>query len=83
MMIKTADGEKSVASKGLAGAALGLAIPGTVALVNQLSNGGGLLGGLFGGLGNAGAVAAGATAVGDSRVISALEAHIAKLEAER
>ena len=47
MMIKTADGEKSVASKGLAGAALGLAIPGTVALVNQLSNGGGLLGGLF------------------------------------
>ena len=36
------------ASVGLAGSALGLAIPGTVALVNQLSNGGGFLGGLFG-----------------------------------
>lgn len=50
MMIKTQDGEKSVASTGLAGAALGLAIPGTVALVNQLSgNNGGLFGGLFNG----------------------------------
>lgn len=50
MMIKTQDGEKSVASTGLAGAALGLAIPGTVALVNQLSGGnGGLFGGLFNG----------------------------------
>lgn len=37
------------ASVGLAGSALGLAIPGTVALVNQLSNGNGFLGGLFGG----------------------------------
>lgn len=38
------------ASKPLAGTALGLAIPGTVALVNQLAGGnGGLLGGLFGG----------------------------------
>lgn len=37
------------ASVGLAGTALGLAIPGTVALVNQLSNGSGFLGGLFGG----------------------------------
>ena len=36
------------ASKALGGTALGLAIPGTVALVNQLGNGG-LLGGLFGG----------------------------------
>lgn len=49
MMIKTQDGEKSVASTGLAGAALGLAIPGTVALVNQLSGGNGLFGGLFNG----------------------------------
>lgn len=49
MMIKTQDGEKSVASTGLAGAALGLAIPGTVALVNQLSGNGGLFGGLFNG----------------------------------
>lgn len=39
------------ASKAVAGTALGLAIPGTVALVNQLGGGcgnGGLLGGLFG-----------------------------------
>ena len=49
MMIKTQDGEKSVASTGLAGAALGLAIPGTVALANQLSGGNGLFGGLFNG----------------------------------
>ena len=49
MMIKTQEGEKSVASTGLAGAALGLAIPGTVALVNQLSGNGGLFGGLFNG----------------------------------
>lgn len=60
MMIKTQDGEKSVASTGLAGAALGLAIPGTVALVNQLSgNNGGLFGGLFNGGNNCnGAVSA-------------------------
>ena len=32
------------ASKGLAGTALGLAIPGTVALANQLFGGGGLFG---------------------------------------
>ena len=37
MLIKTADGEKNVSSKGLGGAALGLAIPGTVALVNQIN----------------------------------------------
>jgi hypothetical protein len=49
MMIKTPDGEKSVASGGLGGAALGLAIPGTVALVNQLAGNGGIFGGLFNG----------------------------------
>lgn len=59
MMIKTQDGEKSVASAGLGGAALGLAIPGTVALVNQLTGGNGLFGGLFNGGGNCnGAVSA-------------------------
>lgn len=79
MQIKTADGEKDVASKGLAGTALGLAIPGTVAFLNQMSGcGNGILGGLFGGncCGNG-------VAGQDTRVISALEAQIAKLEAER
>lgn len=70
MMIKTQDGEKSVASTGLAGAALGLAIPGTVALVNQLSGGNGILGGLFNGGCN-------------SNTVSALEAALAMEKAER
>ena len=39
MEIKTQDGERNVASKGLGGTALGLAIPGTVALANQLFGG--------------------------------------------
>lgn len=74
MIIKTQDGEKSVASTGLAGTALGLAIPGTVALVNQLAGGNGLFGGLFSG---------GSYAVNDSRTISALESMLAKEKAER
>ena len=73
MMIKTPDGEKSVASGGLGGAALGLAIPGTVALVNQLTNGQGLFGGLFNG-GNCG---------GNNSVVSALESALAQEKAER
>ena len=73
MMIKTSDGEKSVASGGLGGAALGLAIPGTVALVNQLTNGQGLFGGLFNG-GNGGC---------NSNVVSALESALAQERAER
>ena len=72
MMIKTQDGEKSVASTGLAGAALGLAIPGTVALVNQLSGGNGLFGGLF----NCGCN-------NNSNVVSALESALAQEKAER
>ena len=71
MMIKTQDGEKSVASGGLGGAALGLAIPGTVALVNQLTGGNGLFGGLFNGGGNC------------NSAISALESALAKEQAER
>lgn len=71
MMIKTQDGEKSVASGGLGGAALGLAIPGTVALVNQLTGGNGLFGGLFNG-GNC-----------NSNVVSALESALAQEKAER
>lgn len=74
MQIKTTDGEKDVASKGLAGTALGLAIPGTLAFLNQMSGGcNGIFGGLFGGN----------CSTEDTRVISALEAQIAKLESER
>lgn len=83
MLIDTIKGEKSVASTGLAGTALGLAIPGTIALVNQLSgcngNGGGLLGGLFGGNCNC----SNNTVTNDTRVISALESEIARINAER
>lgn len=93
MQIKTTEGDREVASKGVAGAALGLGIAGTVGLLNQLGNGGFFGGGLFGngcgwgrGWGNAAAVAAGITdgiASHDTRVISALESKIAKLESER
>ena len=72
MMIKTQDGEKSVASGGLGGAALGLAIPGTVALVNQLTGGNGLFGGLFNG-GNS----------CNNNVVAALESALAQEKAER
>ena len=51
MQIKTEEGTKSVGSAGMTGTALGLAIPGTVALVNQLAGGNGLFG--FGGANNA------------------------------
>lgn len=69
MQIKTADGERNVASKALGGTALGLAIPGTISLLNQL-------GGLFNG-GN------GAGTCQDTRTIGVLESKIAQLEAER
>ena len=71
MHIKTADGERSVASAGVGGAGLGLGIAGTAL---GLLNGGGLnFGGLFGGGGYN----------QDSRVISALESKISKLEGEK
>ena len=73
MQIKTADGERNVASKGLGGTALGLAIPGTLAFLNQLGG----IGGFF----NGGAT--GAVATSDTRTISCLETKIAKLESER
>ena len=72
MLIKTADGEKNVSSKGLGGAALGLAIPGTVALVNQLTGGNGLFGGLLNGGNN-----------NCQNIISALESELAREKAER
>lgn len=78
MQIKTNDGEKSVASAGVGGTALGLGIAGTVGLLNQLGNGG-FLGGLFGG--NCGCGCGNVTQ--DTRVISALESELAKEKAER
>jgi hypothetical protein len=77
MLIKTADGEKNVASQALGGTSLGLAIPGTIALANQVL-GGGLLNGVFGGAGSC----AGGT-VSDTRTIGLLESELAKEKAER
>ena len=72
MQIKTDDGFKNVASQGVGGAALGLAIPGTIALLNQLGGGFNFLGG-----NNA------SMQCNDTRTISALESEIAKLKSER
>ena len=92
MQIKTVDGDREVASKGVAGAALGLGIAGTVGLLNQLAGGCGWGGGFLGGNrfgvcnGIGAATAAGITdavASHDTRVIGALESKIAKLESER
>lgn len=74
MQIKTADGERNVASKALGGTALGLAIPGTLSFLNQL--GGGLFNGGFFGGSNVGTC-------NDTRTIGVLESKIAQLEAER
>ena len=70
MQIKTDDGHKSVASQAVGGTALGLAIPGTLAFLNQVGG----IGGIFGGA-NA--------QCNDTRTISALESEIAMLKAER
>jgi signal transduction histidine kinase len=72
MQIKTDDGHyKNVASQAVGGTALGLAIPGTLAFLNQF---GGNLGGIFGGNNNQ---------CQDTRMISALESEIAMLKSER
>ncbi len=87
MQIKTADGERSVASQGVAGTALGLGIAGTLGFLNQFA-GGGFGGNFFNrgmGVGPT-AVAAGAGAAMecyDTREIGKLESKIAKLESER
>ncbi|MBQ2396018.1 MAG: hypothetical protein II304_03090 [Bacteroidales bacterium] len=71
MYVKTDDGVKNVASQGIGGAALGLAIPGTLAFLNQVGG----IGGIFGGGNN--------NQCQDTRTISALESEIAKLKSEK
>jgi hypothetical protein len=71
MYVKTDDGVKNVASQGVGGAALGLAIPGTLAFLNQIGG----FGGLFGGNNM--------NQCQDTRTISALESEIAKLQSEK
>lgn len=71
------------ASKGVAGAALGLGIAGTVGLVNQLGNcggcGNGLLGGLFGGNN---CCNRGVGGLAEAQYVSALQAENGQLKAE-
>lgn len=99
MHIKTADGERNVASQGLAGAALGLGIAGTVGLLNQFAGSGccfgwgngfgfnrgfGGCGYGFPGLGAAAAVGAiDSISNHDTRIIGALEAENGKLKGMR
>ena len=73
MQIKTDDGHKSVASQAVGGTALGLAIPGTLAFLNQVGG----IGGFFGNN------QAATTQCNDTRMISALESEIAMLKSER
>lgn len=75
MQIKTADGERNVASQGVGGTALGLAIPGTLAFLNQLGNGG------LGLFGNNGVVAA--AAIGQRDYVGCLQAENGQLKAEK
>lgn len=80
MQIKTTEGDREVASKGVAGAALGLGIAGTVGLLNQWTGNSLFGGGCFG---NNGRIAAASAISDDTRLIGALESKIAKLESER
>jgi hypothetical protein len=84
MQIKTVDGDREVASKGVAGTALGLGIAGTVGLLNQFAGGCGWGGGFLGGnrAGYCPMTHDAATSV-DTREIGRLESKIAKLESER
>lgn len=75
MQIKTADGERNVASQALGGTALGLAIPGALSFLNQWGNGG------FG-LGNNN-TAATIAAVGQRDYIGHLQAENGQLKAEK
>lgn len=86
-MIKTSDGEKSVASAGVGGTALGIGI-GALSLALLRGNGCGLLNNLFGGNGwgcgcGNGYGLAEVAGFHDDRVISALESALAREKAER
>jgi hypothetical protein len=86
MLIRTTEGDRNVASTGVAGTALGLGIAGTVGLLNQWAGSGGFFGnsnrsGVCGTAAAVGAVDAVATT--DTRQMGQLESKIAKLEAER
>lgn len=92
MMIKTSDGERSVASAGVGGTGLGLSIGAlSLALLRGNGCGGGLLGNLFGNWGNGcGGCGNGFAQAGldlysnhDSRIISSLESALANERAER
>lgn len=89
MQIKTAEGERNVASKALGGTALGLAIPGTLAFLGNLGN---MLGtGNYSRGGNGvgyGAAVAAETAVdsvmnSDTRTIGCLVSQLGQERAER
>lgn len=85
MQIKTTEGERSVASAGVGGTALGLGIAGTALWLLNGGNGygnGGVLGNLFGNRCGCGNGEAG-LATHDSRVISTLEAELARVNSER
>lgn len=73
MLIDTPKGEKNVSSKSLGGTSLGLAIPGTVAFLNQLSGGRGILSNILGGN----------NCHDCSNIVSALESELAREKAER
>ena len=78
MMIKTADGEKSVASAGVGGAALGTGIAGlSVALLN------GGLGNLLGGLGGCGNQYASKSDIAYSQELAKKDSEIALLKSEQ
>lgn len=90
MMIKTSDGEKSVASAGVGGTGLGLGIGAlSLALLRGNGCGGGILGNLFGngwgnGCGcNSGYGLAQVGGFHDDRVISSLQAELANERSER
>ena len=87
MQIKTTEGERSVASAGVGGTALGLGIAGTALWLLNGGNGcgcgnGGILGNLFGNRCGCGNGEAG-LATHDSRVIATLESELARVQSER